>query len=367
MEKPNISEIEGMVKTLDLVKHIAESGYWVSTKELCALFDLTIATATSLDTKEPMYRFAWRNFICTHVGHQNNTAFWQISSKSTDLPNGLNHDSAIGKPRSSDEIAMTNPSQPWEKPDFQVAPMDSPMPIEKPPLIATVAKKQVQVAPPAITIFDNTPKKEEQLRAQSDSDDGVLPSYYALIDNFLPQAQLDGLLAYVAQKQAKFQPTSNSAQDPDYRKSLILYNFPEYSKLMRERIAAITPGVLSFLRIPTFEIANIEAQLTMHGDGNFYKIHNDNGSPDTSSRVLTYVYYFYREPKAFEGGDLLIYDSKIENNFYVAAKSYKRIQPRSNSIVFFLSRYLHEVAPVKCPSGQFLDGRFTINGWIHKA
>lgn len=33
-------------------------------------------------------------------------------------------------------------------------------------------------------------------------------------------------------------------------------------------------------------------------------------------------------------------------------------------IIFFLSRYMHEVLPVKCPSRNFADSRFTINGWI---
>ncbi|AFY71569.1 Prolyl 4-hydroxylase alpha subunit [Thalassoporum mexicanum PCC 7367] len=383
MEKPNLSQIEGLVKNLDLVKHIAESGYWVSTKELCALFDLTIATATSLDTKALMYKFAWRNFVCTHVGRQNNTVFWQITSQSAEVLDGS--DGVIGQPRTSDQIAVTTPDPEMlrQRPDFQVVLPPPPKPTAKPDLVIAAANmpdhKHAQIAPPAIVTNQSPaqpkiqaepqkePKKEQQLRAQSDSDDGVLPSYYALIDNFLPQPQLDRLLAYVAEKQDQFQPTTNSAKDPGYRKSLILYNFPEFSGLIRDRIRQIMPGVLNFLRIPTFEIANIEAQLTMHGDGNFYKIHNDNGSPETASRVLTYVYYFFNQPKVFQGGDLLIYDSKVENGYYVAAKSHKQIQPRSNSIVFFLSRYLHEVLPVSCSSRKFIDGRFTINGWIHKA
>jgi Rps23 Pro-64 3,4-dihydroxylase Tpa1-like proline 4-hydroxylase len=63
---------------------------------------------------------------------------------------------------------------------------------------------------------------------------------------------------------------------------------------------------------------------------------------------------------------LLIYDSKIENNFYVNADSYQAVEPRNNSIVFFLSRYLHEVLPVSCPSKAFADSRFTINGWVRR-
>jgi Rps23 Pro-64 3,4-dihydroxylase Tpa1-like proline 4-hydroxylase len=38
-----------------------------------------------------------------------------------------------------------------------------------------------------------------------------------------------------------------------------------------------------------FSISQIESQMTSHNDGNYYKIHNDNGSPDTATRELTYV------------------------------------------------------------------------------
>jgi Rps23 Pro-64 3,4-dihydroxylase Tpa1-like proline 4-hydroxylase len=125
--------------------------------------------------------------------------------------------------------------------------------------------------------------------------------------------------------------------------------------------------VIARLGIASFPIGQIESQLTAHNDGHYYKAHNDSGSPDTASRELTYVYYFNREPKQFSGGELRIYDSRIENNFFIKAESYKTIEPINNSIVFFLSRYIHEVLPIRCPSQQFADSRFTINGWVRRA
>jgi Rps23 Pro-64 3,4-dihydroxylase Tpa1-like proline 4-hydroxylase len=185
-------------------------------------------------------------------------------------------------------------------------------------------------------------------------------------DNCLTQEELKELLYYVLQRESAFVPTSTSTGDTDYRRSMILYSFPEFSKLIVNRIQAILPNVFSKLGISPFPISEIETQLTSHNDGNYYKVHNDNGSPDTASRELTYVYYFYREPKPFSGGELLIYDSKIENNFYVKADSFKTVEPRNNSIVFFSSRYLHEVLPISCPSKAFADSRFTLNGWIRR-
>jgi SM-20-related protein len=194
----------------------------------------------------------------------------------------------------------------------------------------------------------------------------VLASDYVQIDNFLTVEEQNRLLDYVFQHELAFVPTSTSTGDTDYRRSMILYSFPEFSNLIVNRIQAILPDVFRKLTISPFPIADIEAQLTAHNDGNYYKIHNDNGSPDTATREFTYVYYFYREPKPFSGGELLIYDSKIENNFYVNADSFKTVEPRNNSIVFFLSRYLHEVLPISCPSQAFSDSRFTINGWIRR-
>lgn len=194
----------------------------------------------------------------------------------------------------------------------------------------------------------------------------ILESEYVQIDNFLTVEEHQRLLNYVFQRESAFVPTSTSTGDLDYRRSMILHSFPEFSQLVVNRIQAILPDVFRKLNLSSFPIAEIEAQLTSHNDGNYYKVHNDNGSPDTATREFTYVYYFHQQPKAFSGGELLIYDSKIENNFYVKADSYKRVEPRNNSIVFFLSRYLHEVLPVSCPSKAFADSRFTINGWVRR-
>ncbi|MBE9131320.1 2OG-Fe(II) oxygenase [Tychonema sp. LEGE 07196] len=194
-----------------------------------------------------------------------------------------------------------------------------------------------------------------------------LISRYAQIDNFLTPAEKNKLIKYVLAKESEFVSTSTSTNAEDYRRSMVLHSFPEFSTLMVNRIKGILPDVLRKLNIPSFPLGDIESQLTTHNDNNFYKLHNDSGSPDTASRFFTYVYYFYREPKAFSGGELLIYDSKVENNFYVAADTFRTVEPRNNSIVFFLSRYMHEVLTVSCPSKAFADSRFTINGWVRKA
>lgn len=194
----------------------------------------------------------------------------------------------------------------------------------------------------------------------------IIPSPYVQMDEFLTAAEHQVLLQAAIQQKALFVPTQTTTDTPDYRQSMILPNFDRLADRVLERIEQVLPEVLRQLNLPVFQASEIETQLTSHNDGNFYKLHNDSGSPDTATRELTYVYYFYKDPKPFSGGELLVYDSKIENNFYVAADSFQTVDPRNNSIVFFLSRYMHEVLPVSCPSQDFADSRFTINGWIRR-
>lgn len=206
-----------------------------------------------------------------------------------------------------------------------------------------------------------------QLPTVSEQSRDDLISRYALINNFFSPAENQQLLDYVCQKQAEFVPTTTSTNADNYRRSMVLHSFPEFRELIVNKIHKLIPDVLTKLQMEPFTIGEIESQLTMHNDGNFYKIHNDNGSPDTATRVLTYVYYFNREPKIFSGGDLVIYDSKIQGKYYVKADTFKTVEPRNNVIVFFLSRYMHEVLPVKCDSKELADSRFTINGWVRRA
>lgn len=249
----------------------------------------------------------------------------------------------------------------------QIAEIKQPKPINENALqqITSVSENLLNpIAQPTIDM-----QQEKELRSQISkikSADDIVPSQYIQLDNFFSQAEWQRLLEYVTRHESNFLPTSTSANDADYRRSLVLHSFPEFSQLITEKLQIILPAIFSQLEISPFNFSAIEAQLTAHNDGNYYKIHNDNGSSDTANREFTFVYYFYREPKPFSGGQLKIYDSKIENNFYVAAESFKTVEPRNNSIVFFPSRYLHEVLHVSCLSKAFANSRFTINGWIRR-
>lgn len=193
-----------------------------------------------------------------------------------------------------------------------------------------------------------------------------LVSRYLHVERFLTPQEQRQLLDYVLQQEAAFVPATTSISDTAYRQAWVLYSFPQLAGWLGDRIRSAVPQVLQQLNLPSFAIAQLEMQLTAHNDGHYFKIHNDNGNAAVADREISYVYYFYREPKSFSGGELRIYDSYIENQFYVAAESSHLVEPRNNSIVFFLSRYLHEVLPIACPTRSFADSRFTVNGWVRR-
>jgi SM-20-related protein len=196
--------------------------------------------------------------------------------------------------------------------------------------------------------------------------DGIVPVHAVQVRDVLDADEHAALLSMVAQQAAHFAGTRTSTGVINYRESMVLYHFAPFDELLRDKVRGLMPQVCEALKIPVATGA-IEAQLTAHNDGNFYKVHNDNGSADTVHRALTFVYYFHRQPKGFSGGELRIYDHKNQNGYHYAADSYSTIEPLDNSMVLFESREMHEVLPVTCPSQQFMDSRFTINGWVAKS
>jgi Rps23 Pro-64 3,4-dihydroxylase Tpa1-like proline 4-hydroxylase len=60
----------------------------------------------------------------------------------------------------------------------------------------------------------------------------------------------------------------------------------------------------------------------------------------------------HSEPRSFSGGELTIRSSGV--------------QPQGDTLVLFPSCSVHEVLPVRVPSGAFADSRFTVTGWIHR-
>lgn len=232
------------------------------------------------------------------------------------------------------------------------------------PAIATSASTPspmpvLQHAQPAINPIADTPDPYATFPE-------FLPGDYLQIDDFLSPEENQQILQMAIDRQADYVSSSTSTNADRYRTSWVLYPsfFTDFYYLLSSRLRDIKADVVRSLELPDFSIAELEMQLTAHGDGNFYKVHND-ADGEVVKRTLTYVYYFNREPKPYRGGNLRMYETNYVNG-WIAKPEYQDIEPVNNRIVLFDSRCMHEVLPVESDSQAFEDCRFTLNGWLRR-
>ena len=201
----------------------------------------------------------------------------------------------------------------------------------------------------------------------------ILPARSVILDEFLAPQELAELSRFTLEHEAEFQTSevvSPSAEggvvNHEHRRSRVLMDLAQHQDVILARIKAVLPQVLRKLGMEDFAISRVEAQITASNDGDYFQFHNDNGSAPVASRHLTFVYFFHREPRQFEGGELRIHDARLQDDVYVSKGTYQTIVPQQNQIVFFPCELLHEITPVKCPSQLFADSRFTLNGWLRQ-
>jgi SM-20-related protein len=194
----------------------------------------------------------------------------------------------------------------------------------------------------------------------------------AVFEEFLVWPEIQALTRFAMENRGRFRASQivsetvrEDGADPSYRRSRVTLDLGAFGGLISERLRSFFPQILRALGHKPFPIRRIEPQLTASNDGDFFKLHNDNSHANAPSREITFVYFFHREPRPFSGGELLIYDWRLENGSPTPVRVRKTIAPRQNEIVFFPSSCLHQVRRVECPSRRFEDSRFTLNGWIH--
>lgn len=195
-----------------------------------------------------------------------------------------------------------------------------------------------------------------------------------LRDGFLDDATHQALLDWTLANAERFAPATvhrpdGTRVDTTARDNLKLADLGPLKEPLRERLLAALPKLSEDIGCSFPPQVLLELELTAYGDGAFYQAHTDTGIPgsaearkvDPEPRLLSAVYYFHRQPKAFDGGALRLYrwgdvDTADPANF-------RDLEPADNRLVAFLSWARHEVRPVSCPSRRFEDYRFAINCW----
>jgi SM-20-related protein len=202
---------------------------------------------------------------------------------------------------------------------------------------------------------------------------GPLPRYL-IVRNFLSDIQAAELLTFSLQKERSFESTTvdHSGYEHEnraHRSSRKLRGaWDEWKEPLREHLAQAFPSACAGVGVREIPYSWIELELVAHNDGDRFGRHidtlrHDGAGTEKSARFLSGVYYFFKEPRAFSGGELRIHP------FGTAGRSGSchDIIPEHNSVVFFPAIASHEVLPVHCPTRAFADSRFSINCWFHRA
>ena len=202
---------------------------------------------------------------------------------------------------------------------------------------ATVAKSVATTAPKKANAKTNSPVKTGK--------SFLVPIHCIQVDNFLTPDEHDALLQTALENEQNFADATVYRKDNtqkannDVRQSVVLdeKSFPDIAQIFKNKLLEYVPSALEQLKLPLFtpSPSDITLQLTAHNDGCYYKMHSDAASERTVLRRLTYVYYFYQEPKAFSGGELRLFDTEFKNGKPLKREQFADVEPRNNRIIFF--------------------------------
>jgi SM-20-related protein len=193
---------------------------------------------------------------------------------------------------------------------------------------------------------------------------------HGVVRNWLGAEAVERLLSYAKSNEHLFKESgigyaTSGRIDITRRTSKRLNDLDNFTNEMKANVQNLLPKIFETLGnkpfMPTFEL-----ELVAHGDGAFFARHFDTTVTHqerlASDRIISAVYYFHAQPKAFSGGVLRLHSLAASGD----QGTYVDIPPNYDSLVFFPSMFPHEVLPVKVPSGKFLDSRFAINCWIRR-
>ncbi|MGE4014223.1 MAG: 2OG-Fe(II) oxygenase [Alphaproteobacteria bacterium] len=208
----------------------------------------------------------------------------------------------------------------------------------------------------------------DTLEQRSKIGEGTRPTPFRLMPNFLDAARHRRLLEYALANEAAMLPSAveSATPKPEWRRSRIVPADPNILEWFAPLVAQRAAAILADFGHHGVVMESIGLDWVASNDGDFYKNHVDTGPGHYALRTISFVYYFNRQPKGFSGGELALYDTDLATGEFDVARR-TALAPLDNRLVLFPSAARHEILPVRCPSRDFADSRFTLNGWIRRA
>jgi SM-20-related protein len=190
-----------------------------------------------------------------------------------------------------------------------------------------------------------------------------------IVDDFIGRALAEHLVQYAIAHESDFLPSKvavghGGVIDESRRVSKVSHDIGPVIPLIEPAIRKAVDESIPALGLVNIDSYLLEPELSWCGDGGFFKMHADTLYRDRLAhpRVMTVVYYFYKEPKAFTGGQLRLYGLGADASDHPR----QEVEPRFDRAVFFPSWFPHEVLPVHSRSDTFADGRFAITCWVRR-
>lgn len=195
------------------------------------------------------------------------------------------------------------------------------------------------------------------------------PAPVIIVDDFIGRAWAEQLVQYAIAHESDFLPSKVAVGhggiiDESRRVSRVSHDLGPIMPLIEPAIRKAVDEAVPGLGLVNVDSYLLEPELSWCGNGGFFKTHADTLYRDrlANQRVMTVVYYFYKEPKAFTGGQLCLYGLGAD----ATGSPRQEVEPRFDRAVFFPSWFPHEVLPVHSSSDIFADGRFAITCWVRR-
>ena len=192
------------------------------------------------------------------------------------------------------------------------------------------------------------------------------PVPFVLKPQFLASNELLDLQNYIRDRAwgSHKRSTVNAGEyDPQKRQSYDL-DVPNW---LRERflnyILTNATDLLRVLNLKTKEVGKIDVSLRAYSDGHFFRIHTDRNSG--VHRLLSMAFFFYFEPKQFDGGDLLVFDTDLSAlHVREFSHGFTRISATQNTLVIFPSASYHAVSKIQSNAEGYGHCRFAVNAHV---
>lgn len=195
-----------------------------------------------------------------------------------------------------------------------------------------------------------------------DSSAWIAPRYL-IVDDFLDADERAELVEWPLGNVGSFQPTDyDNVDGTAVRRSVAIGARDDFaSGRALTKIRRLLTGPVGEWLIgesPAYEWESMEFCAT--GDAGLFARHSDATHP-FGWRQCSFLYYFHRTPKRFEGGELAIYG--LRGDLTATDHPLVAVEPRDNRlVVFHTAATWHEVRPVRCDTGNLADGRFVLSG-----